>query len=226
MKKLFLFFAGVFIFPACTPYFIANSFEQDTADHQVVAILPFEMLYTGLLPEGLSEDDILVIGEAEAKAFQISFYNEILRSTRSGKRDIYVSLQDFRTTVKLLEDSEQGLAIAWLESPENLANLLGVDAVLRGRIEKNRLMTDLESYGISVAIRILDILSPQGIWPWLPPGINRAKEIDASYALFDGREGKLLWNIAFQVNADWRRRSDEIIDEVNRRGARRFPYRN
>lgn len=35
-----------------------------------------------------------------------------------------------------------------------------------------------------------------------------------------------VWPIAFDIDADWRRPSNEIIDEVSRRAARKFPYRN
>src|SRR5687768_3375549 len=68
----------------CKPYYIATDFSSRTAQHKVVAVLPFEMVFTGTKPEKLSEADIREIEEAESKAFMISYYNKVLASTRSG----------------------------------------------------------------------------------------------------------------------------------------------
>lgn len=227
MKPKFLLLGLILILPfiQCTPYYKAADFSSKTSDHQIVAILPFEMVYTGLKPDNLNEEDIEEIENAESRAFQISFFNSIFRSTRSGRKQIRISLQDYQTTIKLLQESDIGITDSWSEKPEKLAEILGVDAVLRARIQKHRLMSDLESYGISVGIRIITELAGQGIWPWLPTNVTKAKEIIADYRLINHADGQVLWSISFDVDADWSQKSNEIIDNVNRRAARKFPYR-
>ena len=215
----------LFTLSSCVPYYIAGNFDAQTANHKTVAVLPFEMVYTGTMPEGLTPQDLDEIAMAESQAFQISFYNEILRSTRSGNKPIRVNLQDYRKTLDLLEDNRIGIRDSWREKPEVLAQALGVDAVVRGRIEKHRLMSDLASYGIELGVHILNVLSDYAIWPWLPFGVTRSKEIRASYSLMDKNAGEVLWSVAIQEDADWRQRANEIIDNINRRGARKFPYR-
>lgn len=209
----------------CVPYYIASNFDAQTADHKTIAVLPFEMIYTGYLPEGLTQEDLDEIGMAESQAFQISFYNEILRSTRSGKNPIRVSLQDHRKTMQILEENDVSIRDSWGENPEVLADMLDVDAVVRGRIEKYRLMSDLASYGIDLGAHILNVLTDHFFWPWLPLGFTKSKEIDSSYSLIDAKNGEVIWSVAFQEEADWSRRANDIIDETNRRGARKFPYR-
>ena len=39
------------------------------------------------MPDGLSEEDIVELEAAEGRAFQISFYNEVLGSTMKGKKN-------------------------------------------------------------------------------------------------------------------------------------------
>src|SRR5210317_181241 len=139
MKSLtaLLAFLIIVFFSTCTPYFITNDFEELTRDHKTVAVLPFKMIYTGVQPDGITGNDMEEIEIAESKAFQMSFYSEILRSTRMGKDPIIDS---------------------WGAKPEEISKLLGVDAVVKTCVQKNRLMTDLESFGIVVAVHILDVI--------------------------------------------------------------------
>ena len=86
-------------------------------------------------------------------------------------------------------------------------------------------MSDLASYGIEIGVHILDVMAPHTIWPFLPGDLTRSKEIRTMYALYDGVDGKTLWSISYDRDADWRQRANDIIDETNRQAARRFPYR-
>jgi len=216
---------GLLWYSSCSPHYIAANFDDRTIDHETVAILPVEVVFTGKVPEDISEEDILAIEEAEAKAFQISFYNEILRSTKSGRKPIYVDIQHYQQTLGRLEEQCTSLSDAWSKEPAELAAILDVDAVVKARIEKMRYMSDLESYGIDLGIQLAQLFSGATFWPWLPPGMTRAKTIRADYSLLDGEENKILWSVAFDIDADWSRPSNEIIDEVSRRAGRKFPYR-
>ncbi len=210
---------------SCTPYYISSQFEAATADHEIIAVLPFEMWFTGVMPEKLTEEDILQIEEAESRAFQISFYNEVLRSTKRGNNPIRVDLQDYDKTNRLLADKGIGIRESWTMSPEELSELLGVDGVVQARIEKTRFMSDLASYGIELGRDIIVVLTNYSVLPWLPPISSQSKAITADYTLFDQEEGTTLWSIAFDRGADWRQPANQIIDEISRRAAKKFPYR-
>ena len=229
MKKLIKLFTlsylSIVLF-CCTPYYISNNFEIQTVNHKEIAILPFEMTYTGLISEELTEEDLILIEEAESIAFMTSYYNEVLRSTRSGKKPIRVNIQHYKNTLQLLDDNGINTFDSWNMKAEDLSEILQVDAVLRGYIEKNQLIPDLESFGIDVGIHILNILTNNALWPWLPYDLSKSKEVNTNYALIDGRDGSTLWSIAYEVEADWRRPANEIIDDVNRRSSKKFPYRS
>jgi hypothetical protein len=190
-----------------------------------VAILPFEMIFTGVKPEKLTDADLQKIAESESKAFMISFYDEVLRSTRSGRKPIRVDLQHYDKTISILQAHNIDIRSSWNEDPGKLAEMLGVDAVVKARIEKRRLMSDLASYGIDLGVHILGILSDYAVWFWLPSDLARAKEIKTSFSLLE-ENGTTLWSISFDEDADWSQPANAIIDEINRKSAKHFPYRS
>ncbi len=106
--------------------------------------------------------------------------------------------------------------------PEELAQLLGVDAVVRGRIEKTQYFSDLASFGIEAGLRVIDIFT--GYNP-VPYALTNSKEIYASYNLVSNTGQEVLWSVACDIDGNWRTQSNEVIDNVNRRSARKFPYR-
>lgn len=214
------------IIGSCTPYYLASRFESVTADHQRIAVLPFEMRFTGLKPEKLTDEDVLELEEAESRAFQISFYHEILRSTKSGRKAIRVDIQDYQKTLDLLDGHNISIRDSWEMDPGELAKILDVDAVVRARIEKARYMSDLASYGIEVGVEIVHYLTNFAFWPWVPGFSNQSKAIIADYTLYNEKDDITLWSVAFDEGADWRRPAREIIDEISRKAARRFPYRS
>lgn len=229
MKTKFHFFGLGILFLAltssCTPYFQSANFDTLTADHTRIAVLPFDILFTGRMPDQLTEEDILQIEEAESQAFQISFYNELLRSTRGGKRNLRVEVQHHRTTLKILEDKGISIRESWSRSPKELADILEVDAVVRASIEKARFMSDLASYGIELGREIINVLTNYELWPLLVPFNTQNKAVATDFSLFEKEEGTVLWSIAFDKGADWREPANQIIDQVTRRAAKKFPYR-
>ncbi|MGI9544374.1 MAG: hypothetical protein ACR2MX_14030 [Cyclobacteriaceae bacterium] len=207
------------------PYYLSSTFQDKTKDHEVIAILPVEMIFLGVMPEGLSENDILAIEEAESQAFQISLSNEILRSVKGGKRPLSIDFQPYSTTNQILQENGISIREIWRQSPESLASLLQVDAVVKGRIEKYRYMSDLASYGIYVATDVIAILSQGALSPYVPLGLGKTNDILASCALHSGDDGLVLWSMSQERSADWGRPAPVVIDDINRRLARHFPYR-
>jgi len=215
----------ILIIASCTPFFISHDFNIQTAQHKNVAILPFEMHYTGIIPDELIDTAFNQIEEAESRAFMISYYNEVLRSTKSGKKPIRVNIQHYNNTIQILEENDISITDSWSMRVEDIANLLQVDAVLRGHIEKNQLITDLESFGIDIGIHIINILTDNALWSWIPSDLTKSKEVLTNYTLLNGKDGTTLWSIAYSIDADWRSPANEIIDNVNRRSSKKFPYR-
>jgi len=217
---------AVILLASCgTPYYISSNFEQLTADHKTVAIIPFEMIYSGQMPKNMTDDHITKITAAESKAFQIAFFNLLLKSTKQGKKAMRVDVQHFDKTNKLLADNNIPYSDLTAIDAEELCRMLGVDAVVKCRVEKHRFMSDLASYGIDIGIDLVNILTDYAVWPFIPGGLSTSKEVRSSYSLLDNKAGTTLWSTSDQTEADWSRASNELIESIISKSVKKFPYR-
>ncbi|MFK7773797.1 MAG: hypothetical protein AB8F94_16725 [Saprospiraceae bacterium] len=206
----------------CKQYYTVANFEEKTQAHQTIAVLPFEMVYTGIPPKELTEDDIQRIEISESKAFQSSFFNAILASSRQGRNQLRVDFQHYSKTLNLLKDNGIDIRDSWGKDPAELAKILGVDAVVKAQIEKRRYMSDLASYGIEAGTQIIGAITNNRILPFVN---NRNKTVRTDYTIVNQEDGNVLWSIAYDFDANWRSTSEDIIETINARSARRFPYR-
>ena len=220
--RIILFLSLLFLMTSCKQYYTTSNFEDLTSNHKTVAILPFEILTTGHVPRDLTPEIIEQIEENESKAFQVSFFNRLLRSTRRGKKPLRITLQHYSKTIEMLATNEIDIRASWDKDPEKLAKLLGVDAVVRGRIEKHQYFSDGLSAGIEIGSVILDVLTRgNGVGVG---GINN-KNVKTDYALVNAEDGTVLWSINYQHQADWSQQPDQMVDNINQRSSRHFPYR-
>lgn len=226
MKKIlfFLFISTLFISCARVS-FEAGDFYTRTKNHKKIAVIPFQMEYTGRMPAKVTEAQLKEIQEAEAKAFQQSLFNQIVNRGGGGKKDVYINVQRVDETNRRLTDSGIALIDAYKVRPETLAQILEVDAVVKTRVVKNRYLSDLESFGISIAQDILDILLPNANVP-TPVNPEKTFDIESDSELIDGLTGDLLWKSAIKTQTDWNYPANYVIDDLNRMFSKRFPYRN
>jgi hypothetical protein len=196
-------------------------FDIETADHRVVAILPAEMIFTGKESGTLSSDDIKRIEESESKSFQQSLYNSILRHANSRTYFTRVNLQDLVVTKRVLEENSISVREAWKMDDIELMKLLKVDAVVRLRIQKQRYMSDLASYGISMGKQIIHSTALGSRFPI--PISSRTNDIYASCDLVSNN--RTLWNDNYKQASDWNSSSDMIIENITDNFGRHFPYK-
>jgi len=222
MKNLHLIsFILVLFATGCKPYFKATDFEQVTEDHTTVAILPFELFTVGHVPAKLTPEMIAEIEEVESTTFQSSFYNKVLSSTQRGRGQLRVGMQHYTETNSLLEQNGITVRESWSMSPKKLANVLGVDAVVKARIEKNQYFSDGLSAGIDIAETIFTILTDTTD-PFYVSDNN--KKVTSDYSLVDS-DGITLWSIGYNNSSDWREQADQLVSQINHRSSRHFPYR-
>lgn len=217
-----LFFLG---FLSCAPYYLSNRFTEQSRDHQVIAILPFEMQFTGVMPKELSEEMLSYLEEGESRAFQISFYNELRYHYRKRRKALRVEIQDYDRTLNLLAKNNIDIRQSWSMLPEELANVLNVDAVVRARIQKSRFMSDLASFGVDLGTEIISTLVRIPWRSWLGNVSNQTNLIQADYTLFDQQAGTTLWSMNFEQGTDWTKPANQLISEISHRAAQKFPYR-
>jgi len=222
MRRTFtLLTIGIFVLTtSCHRYYTSSSFEQKTAKHKTIAVLPPQIVMTGKKPRDLSEYDIAKIEETESKLFQRSLYNNILTRANTRKYVMDVSVQPYDNTIALLESNNVSIRDAWKKSDEELSKILGVDAIVRMSIQKERYMSDLASFGIDMGARVLNAVIPSG--PFIP-SISKTNDIIASCALVSN--GETLWNDNYKRAADWNSPANSIIENITDKFAKHFPYK-
>ena len=208
---------------SCSRKYYTNSyFDQQTAHHRVIAVLPAEMVFTGVQPKNLTPESIAQIEEQESKDFQVALYNSILQYANSRKYYTTVNLQDFSTTQRLLNENNISVRDAWHKSDLELTKILNVDAVVRMRVQKKRYMSDVASYGVDIARQIG---YETGVLKRIPiPGrLGRTNDIYATCALVSN--GQTLWNNNYKSASDWNNPANEIIENIADNFGRNFPYK-
>jgi len=225
MNKLFLSLAVlIFALTSCSKsYYLNSDFKKISNNHQTVAILPVEMVLTGQMPETMDEADVDALQEAESKAFQKSLYNQIHWSPSKSKH-LQVSFQSVEKTNELLHDKEISIRRSWKMTEEELAKILGVDAVVKARVDKQRYMSDIASMGISIGKKIIDILTRYRSVV-VGNDLSKTSDINASCTIVNGKDGSTLWSMKQTSSTDWQRPSFEVIDKINRELAKNMPYR-
>lgn len=224
MKKLALMIVCAFCLLSCGPeYYKTAGYESRATEHQILAVLPVETVTTGRIPRDLTDEDIEEIENAESRAFQISLFNQIAKRTGRYSGTIQVDIQHYTQTNAKLEEAGISPRESWRMSPEKLAEIIGVDGVIRTAVHKDRYLTNLESYGISVAATILSAFT-NGWW-WAYPSA-RTSDMFISCAILNGDDGVPVWSTDFDCRTFWNRRTHDVIDDVSRRIGRRFPYRD
>jgi hypothetical protein len=198
-------------------------FMEKTREHRIIAVLPFEMVFTGKKPKKLSVQQVRKIEEVESIAFQNSFYNSLLHQTHRHRNPVRIDIQPTRQTNRILERHEIGIRESWDMESRELARILRVDAVVRTRIEKRRFMSGLASFGLEVGTDILNaLLADTPLMIFLPTSTNRIK---AGCYVCSGSDGAVLWSLDVVDETDWRMSAEDIIDGVNFHFAKKFPYR-
>jgi len=221
MKKILFvpFVLVLLVTSSCTRHFTHAQFEERAASHQIIAVLPFEVVTTGRMTRQMSEAMLDEVELAESRVFQMSFHDQMLHRFSRDRRS-QVSVQHYSETNRLLEQAGLDLRDAWRESPVELANILGVDAVVRNSVHKDTYLTDMESFGISLASTISVLFG--GLWFDTD---NRTSDVRINSAIVEANTGVTLWSATRTSPTRWDRKTSETVNFINRRVTKHIPYR-
>jgi hypothetical protein len=101
---------------------------------------------------------------------------------------------------------------------EELARILGVDAIIKTSITQNRVLSDEAAFGVDV---IGGVIRSTGANLPLPTGAARTSDIFVSCALI--KRGYAVWSTRFNNSTDWNYPVEVAMQDVTRGIARRFP---
>lgn len=212
----------VFLFACSNKYYTAGNFSEKTEDHKVVAILPAEIVFSGKQPKNLSPENIAKAEETESVNFQYALMNSILRHANTRKYITTVNFQDINTTQKILDQNNISVRDSWKKDDNELAKLLGVDAVIRMNIRKQRYMSDEASYGVGVAKQVI---YKTGIGSKVPvPGsVGKTYDVYATCNLLS--DNQTLWNDNYKRSTDYDTPANVIVEWITDDFGENFPYK-
>ena len=212
----------LFLFACSNKYYTAGNFSEKTEDHKVVAILPAEVTLAGKLPKNLSPEDIAKAEESESVNFQYALMNSILRHANTRKYVTTVNFQDINTTQKILDANNISIRDSWKKDDNELAKLLGVDAVIRMSIRKQRYMSDEASYGVGVAKSVIFRTGIGSKVP-VPNSVGKTYDVYASCNLLS--DNQTLWNDNYKRAADYDTQPNVIVEWITDWFGENFPYK-
>lgn len=208
-KRLLVSGIAIFLLASCAPkVYKANDFDSKTASHKIVAILPAEVDIT-LRPNEMKKITPEQLKETEEKtglSIQDKMYSWFLN--RSGKYRYTVSFQDISKTNALLLQNNIKYVDIRSKTKDELARLLGVDAVISSRASMKKPMSD----GAAVALGVL-----LGTW-------GNTNEVQTSISINEARNGDLIWKYDYQASGSVGSNTDNLVNNLMRNASKKFPY--
>ena len=140
---------------------------------------------------------------SEGESIQTAMYSWFLKRKKRGK--LLIDVQDPGKTNAILKKNQVDLEVT---TPEELAKLLEVDAVITGKFETDKPMSD----GASIALGLL-----VGFW-----GTTNSATVNMS--IHNAKDGMLLWNYNKRVVGSLGSSNDQLINKLMRKASRRLGY--
>ena len=213
-KSILLLLISIFCFELkAQKDYEAPGAKETVRSHESFAIIPFDFKVTGRKPKKMTQEEYeknVRNTERDARtSCQAAFASRILKKMQKGK--IVAKLQPVARTNALLSRGE--VTATDVESskylPEELCEILGVDAIVIGSVESAKLL----STGAAIGLKIIGL-----------GGIASGKS-SADLSLYD-KNGELLWNWATRElkTSDIGSDTDALIDYLMKRATKKFPY--
>lgn len=198
----------------CKSYAQTNLYENPEFDeisksHKIIAIAPFKT-QVKLRPKqmkDMSTEQLNRIEKSEGEGIQSAMYSWFLKRKKRGDLQS-LELQDPKVTTALLKKNNIDYNNITDFTPQELAKILQVDALISGDFETNKPMSD----GASVALGILI-----GFW-----GSTNNAVINMS--VHNGPDGVLLWNYNKKVSGSIGSSNEDLINTLMRKASRRLSY--
>jgi hypothetical protein len=203
----------------------AADFDSQSSTTRTIAVLPFQLTHTGYRPRNVTEQDLQQANERWGYTYQESLHSYLLsRGSRKRKGPI-TQIQGLQKTNALLQQHQLNIAAIYQKSPEELAKLLGVDAVMMTTLEQHKNMSDGAAFGLLAARTVANTVRNPGANAigsslWIP-----SDNVRMSCYLYDGANSGLQWRTFRQGGTDLPTHVQGQIDFFCNWIARKFPYK-
>ncbi len=185
--------------------FESPDLKSKISEHKVIAILPFNVSITyRKQPKNFNLEANKDQERAMSTSIQSSMYTFLLRKANSYS----VELQDVDKTNILLQKA--GISDKLVESSKDeIAKILGVDAVIGGKFDSEQTRSDIA--GIATAVLF------GGIGGKIGSGT-------VTLTLNNGQDGELLWRFFKTMDDNVLSSTDDLVERMMRKVSRNFPY--
>jgi hypothetical protein len=184
--------------------FESPKLSSEVAKHKVVAIIPFDvMIKYRKQPKNFSAEANRAQELSMSTSIQQSLFTYLLKDKYS------VSFQDVDKTNALLKKSGAADSLSKFTKDE-LAKILGVDAILGGKFQTEQTASD----GAALAGAIL--LGMKG----------KTGTGTLFLTLNNSTDGELLWRFVKTMDDTIMGSTDNLVERMMRKVSRNFPYNN
>ncbi len=204
-KTIVLVFIAAFSLGACATVYRSPQFHEIRPTHRVVALLPFDVSISSTrLPKGMTVEMLREMEKDEGFGTQALFYSRFLKKSA----DFTVAFQDVDKTNAILAKNKIDFANLRTYAKEDLARLLDVDAVISGKIQREKPMSEAAAVALGVLL---------GFW-------GPTNKVNVDLTIHDGASGELFWKYSHQLEGSVGSSSEQLVKAFTRKIARNFPY--
>jgi hypothetical protein len=211
-KRLFAVLAFAVPLFSCHPtayrIYKPKDFNSRTADHNTIAILPAMVTIT-LQAEELKKTTVEKRREMEYKtgiSVQEKMFAWFIK--RSEQMNYTVNFQDIKQTNDLLQQAGIKYENMAASTIEELAKVLGVDAVITTKLSMQKPMDD----GMALAFGVM-----HGNW-------NSTNHVQTTFAVNEAQKGDLVWKCEYTASGSVGSNANKLVDVLMRGVSKRFPY--
>ena len=191
-----------------TNFYEDPRFPALAATHETIAILPFDATVTlrprqmkDISPEQLERMEI-----AEGEGIQGAMHSWFLKRKKRGSLKVDVQAPNV-TRAKLLKAGVTPEMLPAYE-PQEICEILGVDAIIMGTFETNKPM----SQGAAIALGVL-----------FGVGGSTEKAV-VNLSIYEGENGELMCSYLKNLNVGLGSSSEDLINVLMRKASRRIAY--
>lgn len=188
--------------------YVHPKFYALAKNHEKVAVLPFNV-QIDLRPDDrkkISEDQLAEMEREQGVAAQNALASWFLKKQKSS--DFAIEFQDVQKTNALLTKAGIDIHDLSAHTPQELAEILGVDAVMGGGMQTTKPMSEGASIALGVAF---------GVW-----GPTNAGNVTIN--LSNAKDGTLLWKYDKELSRGLGSDMNVLMDTLMRKASKKFPY--
>ena len=220
-KIIFLYFIALITLSGCSTSKKYSNFENNKSIIERIAVLPFEIIFTGKIPKTINSQMLEEIELEESITFQNSFSKILLSQNDENS----FSIQSTQKTLDILNRKNIQVKDSWKMHPQELAKILEVDAVVKSRIKRKIETPNKKTLRRNTVIQILNI---SGIFSGAPAPLPQThhpnfQNIKADYVLVESNEGDIIWKKSIAWSGDKNIALPQKADLVNQDSYFIFP---